>query len=195
MRTALAAWLLAAGLGCTHVVTGLASLPYAEGAPPPSLEGSIDRTRVSIPGMELDVDLWNRHYTSAHEAAALNRPRRGRYLLRLALAPAGEGFTLDPLEAVLQVDGERERPVLAEVRDSSAAGRPWPYVTRYTAQASTLARGSRTTVILHFLGPVPLPDQDIRLDLGRALPGPGGAKGPVIRFRTMLWKASHVWSD
>ena len=180
--------------GCGYYRTGYLSMPYV-GEPPPSPEApgegpkGWDHLRyLSLRGVTLYINLLNDVDTTRAPWIGIGEPRvvRMRHCISLDLRPEIPGISLEPKLVSLSVNGV---PHAAET------------VVRYIGTGSrseevreariALAQDQWTRFGLCF-PEAAAPDQNITLDLGRALRHPDNLPFPLIKFKMQRFR--HLYS-
>jgi hypothetical protein len=197
MRARALATLLAAVLiatGCSTLRTGYISMPYVgDLAPNPHAPGmgpqGWDHLRyLSLRGVDLYIHLMNDVDTTRSAWSGMGETRviRMRHCILLRLRPAIAGTSLEPKLVSMSVNGV---PLAAETADRSlGTGSRSEPVTEATIP---LAQGEWNRFQLCF-PEAAAPDQQITLDLSRALHHPDNLPFPLIKFKLQYF--SHIYS-
>lgn len=197
MRVRACASLLGAVLiatGCGTYRSGYISMPYVgETAPSREAAGSgasgWDRLRyISLREVELYINLMNDIETSAPWQGIVLQRTPGQHCILLYLRPAIPGVSVEPRLVSLSVN-EVSRAVATVERFVGSTGNRSEEVTEARIP---LAQGQRNRFRLCFPGERANPDQNITLDLSRALRHPDNLPFPLIKFKMQRFR--HLYS-
>ncbi len=194
-----AGWILAllAGAGCAGYRGGQVSVPYAEGVPERS-----DHELV-FPGVSLRIAPGNQRETVDAQWVGLGlsvvrrpAPRAGAtpqvlahpFPLQVSVTPHTEGFTFDPRNLLLSVEGRMTLPLACEQQAPDAR----PVLNAVSGPELplpiALAPDRTHTFVVFYALAAPTPDQEFSLDLAEALVGPTHEKWPLVKFKAADWR-------
>lgn len=185
--------------GCGTIMTVDFSMPYVGEAAPGakaalSADSAYQMRYLSFRGVDLYVDLMNDIKTKEMVFMGFGETRYvprtftpGRHCIRLNLRPAIAGISVEPQLVSLSVNDAPR-----------AAGRVERFVgTGFRSEEVTearipLAQGQWNRFQLCFPGESVTPDQNITLDLSRALRHPDNLPFPLIKFKMQRYR--HLFS-
>jgi hypothetical protein len=194
-------WAALAGMvsilaGCSTSRTGYISMPYVgEVAPNPVAPGrgpaGWDHLRyLSIQGVDMYINLMNDVDTTKAPWTGMGERRvvQTRHCILLRLLPAIDGLSLEPKLVSMSVNGIPHAPGTAQ---QSFGGRLGSRTADVTEATVPLVQGQWNHFQLCF-DEAAAPDQNITLDVSRALRHPDNPQFPLIKFK--LQPYSHSYS-
>lgn len=187
--------------GCGGFRSGFASVPYIGDVEPIAEEKFFEFYDYSLilPGMKLDVAINNRIRTRDIAVMlfvvpiaidVIDRPyytNTDRFQISLSIIPKEQGFTFNPMEVKVTVDGQSFKPALTEFR-----GGPYKSDLRSVIEKEiSLTKDTFHAIDMTFDRPVPTTDRTITLNIGNALMHPHHPAIPTIRFKQVRWKQGY----
>jgi hypothetical protein len=195
------AWATLAGAvliatGCSTLRTGYISMPYVgELAPNPHAPGmgpkGWDHLRyLSLREVDMYINLMNDVDTTRSAWIGMGETRvvRMRHCILLRLRPAIAEISLEPKLVSMSVNGV---PLAAERAQQSFGGRIGSRTEDVTEARIPLVQDQWNYFHLCF-PEAAAPDQNITLDLSRALRHPDNLPFPLIKFK--MQRFSHIYS-
>ena len=188
--------------GCAGFRSGFASIPYIGDVEPISEEKFFEFYDHSLvlPGMELNVYINNRIRTRDIGVMLFVVPMyidlidepyykdTDRFQISLSIIPKEQGFTFNPFEVTVTVDGQSFKPAATELRQG-------PYnddIRSVIDKETPLKKDKFQAIDMTFDRPVPTTDRTITLNIGRALIHPQHPAIPTIRFKKVRWKQGYT---
>jgi hypothetical protein len=196
---------------CAGFRSGFESIPYVGDVEPPPTTPAIKE--IQLPGVKLDISLNNTIRTSDVQVVFLvpmsvdprNKPSFGktdRLTVNLKIIPTDSDFAFNPSGSTVTVDGQAFNPIIARLIDwkkwqtcfNSAACNLQDTTLWSDTVDKEIALTKDKNYELHIIFdcPVPTPEKDIRLDLGRALRNPRFPDIPTIRFIKIRWRQGYT---
>lgn len=202
--------------GCAGFRGGWESLPYigsvAPTALPESVQGTLVRPPLELPGLKLDIALDNRLRTYDTQVYLFvlpltgdlsntydknNDPRKTR--LFVYVTPSQPGVIFRPSQAVLNVGNQRYAGAAAfesgrwnSDGQRAATGGAWQQ-RAVDGELLLPEAGRKYYLSIDFETPPPPPESaNIAVDLSRALMVPGQPALPLIRFAPVRWKQGYT---
>jgi hypothetical protein len=196
---------------CAGFRSGFESIPYVgDMEPAPTTPATKE---IQLPGVKLDISLNNTIRTSDVQVVLLvpmsvdprNKPsfgKTGRLTVNLKIIPTDSDFVFDPSGAKATVDGHAFNPIIVRLIDwkkwqdcfNSAACdiKDSTFWSDAIDKEIALTKDKNYELYLIFDCPVPTPERDIRLDIGRALLNPRFPDIPTIRFMKVRWRQGYT---
>lgn len=199
--------------GCAEVRMGYFSRPYLANTKAPRETAHIipyentpqfDMQKITLPGINLDIDLKNDTQTSDTLWFGIEIPmipvpldlrskRRyipsgetlNRYFIDIDFMPLIEGIKINPYKIKLVNNGQKqELDIIKEIHyHDNEKGGTEKLETVMPDTEITLSKGVSRIIYLYYFGAHPMPDDDIELDMRDAMRHPKGAEIPLIMFK------------
>lgn len=176
---------------------------------------------VQLPDLRLEVRLNNSTQTYDFQVIFFvvpvyinleesRREKGARLEVSMQIDPRTAEYSFGPHEMIVSIDGERYRPTAVWLENQERRRRVWddfirrppapdgakPVIPsleewREPVDAPIAMTGTKYEFIASFECPVPTLDQEIVLDLSRALSLPAQPQAPVIRFKKTRWRGTY----